>query len=93
MKNKTSPQTISEIVTLFDCIFKLADTGIHGIEYFEDARIIRINYFNYSRVINIAGTSNEELLREIFSNVAEIFPSYTYRAAWLDWISRKFRNR
>ena len=93
MKNKTSPQTISEIVTLFDCIFKLADTGIHGLEYFEDAQIIRINYLGYSRVINTAGSSEEELLRKIFSNVAEIFPSFEYQFAVLDWMRRKIWDR
>ena len=66
MKNKASSQTISEMVVLFDCIINLADVGIEGIEYFEDAQIICIkNRYGYSDTINLTRASNAEILRRV----------------------------
>jgi hypothetical protein len=71
---KTSRENISEIVLLLDCVFKIADIGITGITYHEEAKIIRIQTDNPAissflsmNVIDISRKDNWQILRDIFS--------------------------
>ena len=80
MKNKASPHTISEIVTYLDCIFELVDVGIEGIEYYEEAEIIRIRTEDkwLSRTIDTAEKNDAQVLNAILLHLPSCLNTRIY---------------